>query len=161
MGRISFKFDSQIMKVFGMFFAPFLLFITLDFTSTWIGVCMLGGFEMNGMGVTLAGTIGFIPTALVWCFSYAFCMAVLARAFIRSFDLPATPKKWFTRIGVVCIVIIAAFNYINILLMNASSLLQMTGHDVQLVMPVAETVAAAAAQDFAEAGGHTNFCRLV
>lgn len=148
---------------FLLFYIPFFVFITLDLWLTYLGVCKLGGYEINQFAVNVATKFGFLAAGLTVYLIYAF-LALLSTHFYRK-----TPHQIY-KILMVIVWAYAVMNYASIIMSNSNAAFFLaTGEELlppqvqaqvqQQAIPESPEVLQKAAESFVER--RNSFCRLL
>jgi len=113
-------------KLFLNLFLPFLTFIIIDLTTTYCGVCILGGLELNEFGIFIASKFGFLFLSFMQIGIYAFGMLFLTYLF-KSL---ARSELW--KIFLIVFWCLNLLSYSQIIVYNTSGII----HAVTGIKPV-------------------------
>lgn len=101
-------------------FLPFLTFIIIDLTTTYCGVCILGGLELNPLGIVIGSRFGFLFLSLFQVGIYAFGMAFLAYLF------KSLAKSELWKIFLIVFWCLSLMSYSQIVVYNTSGIVYNT-----------------------------------
>lgn len=138
-------------------FLPFLTFIILDITTTYCGVCVLGGVELNPLGITIASRFGFLSLIPLTVGIYACGIAYLT----YLFKVLAKNEIWKSFLIVFwCLSLIS---YSQTVVYNITDLIQTT---TELPVVKQEKIISIPQEELKELYGEfepirPDFCRLI
>jgi len=106
---------SSVKKLFWVLFAPFIIFITLDLITTYIGVCVLGHIELNPTALII-GRFGYI---FVCIFQYGRFVAI---ALVFALLLKRSSKNDIRKFFILFMWSLLLYNYVQTILFNSNML---------------------------------------
>ena len=146
----------KLPEKFTIFFWPFLLLITLDLVTTYLGACVLGGFEMNPLAIFIASRIGFLGLSLFQYLSY------LCINFFIYFLYSRIDEQVY-KIFMVFLWSILLLNYLRTIILNFNTLAYLTTGRTffpnEMIVSYSEAQVVRA-KSFFEAH-RKSFCRLI
>lgn len=98
--------------------------LTFDVLSTWLGICALGGFELNIAMTRTIQTIGYAPTAMV-----LFCVWTGMGLWVRR-TLTKKVRNRNMKVLMFAVIVIALLHYAVVVPNNGLLLLKLSGSDV-------------------------------
>jgi len=130
------------------FIIPAVTVMVLDIATTYVGVCGLGGIELNAFILPLAYAVGFLPVAVLMLgiaagIGLMFCKYVIDR------------EDWMARVFIIAVFAVYIVAHSQIVAANALGLLSGV-----LQVPVQGQHPQAAAA-YAQAFDRAAFCRLI
>lgn len=144
-------------RLFLELFLPFLAFIILDLTTTYYGVCIKGGIELNPFGTFLAEKFGFLFLIPYSIGIYALIIAWITLTLKKFSDNELWKIIW---IIIWCMI---AFNYAKTIMYNFSTLIYAETRveivDRQELYPITEEQLKQIHEEFEPV--RKDFCRLI
>jgi len=150
--------DLSFEKLFLLLFTPFAFLMILDLASTYLGVCVLGGYELQAWAITFGVQYGFLFIASFYIFKYV--ISNLAIAYFLK-------KSQHHEIWKIFLIVVWAVSLISIaqsLMLNFNSLFGALTNvyivpQKQLInIPISQAKEIAMAF---EGGLRSRFCRLI
>jgi len=106
---------SSFKKLFWVLFTPFIVFITIDMITTYIGVCVLGQIELNPTALII-GKFGYI---FVCIFQYGRFVVV---ALVFAFFLKRSSRNDIRKFFILFLWSFLLYNYVQTILFNSNML---------------------------------------
>jgi ABC-type uncharacterized transport system fused permease/ATPase subunit len=150
------EFFQDLRKQFWFFFIPIFIFIVFDLISTYIGVCVYKGFELNFEAINLASKYGYLILFPYQVGKYGIAILLLTLFFVKT-------ERFEWKIFIILIWSILLLNYSRTILLNSNNLIYLaTGKMVvpsqQIVYYPPEYLQQAKTEFYKV---KENFCRLI
>lgn len=136
--------------------APIIIFSILDLTTTYFGVCVFGGIELNVNAIKLVQKFGFIPGGLIWMFVNFLIGSLLA------WFLWGSMENEISRTFMIVVIVLLLTDSANTIVLNINTLMyQNIGRGFAPRDSHEKDITPAQAEQIKETFVMEEFCRLI